>query len=285
MIHILKHAFLHSLEHLWTLLPLLFLTYLLMEYFEHKFNVKKYQNILKGKFSIPVAAVLGAVPQCGISAAAAELYSVRIISLGALVAVFMSTSDEMIPILISGGIGAGVVVKIVTLKILLAVIIGYITLLFSKPQKISKGHISHVCEDEGCGCESHGVVVSALIHTFNTVVFVFVITFILEIIIEGVGLEKLSEFALLKPYISCFIMPVIGIIPNCASSVFITQMYLSGVISPAAMISGLLINSGVGLLVLFKNNDNPKQNFSILGYLYVASVIAGLILELIGLRF
>lgn len=285
MWHTIEHALLHSLEHLAELIPLLFITYLLMECFEHKINIKNYQNILNGKFSVAVAALLGAVPQCGISAAAAELYSVRIISLGALIAVFMSASDEMIPILLSGGIDALTVVKIVGIKILIAIIVGYVTYFVTKPEKISKGHISHVCDDEHCGCESHGIFLSALIHTLNTVLFIFVITFALELIIDVAGLENISDFALLKPYISSLIMPLIGLIPNCASSVFITQLYLSNVITPAAMIAGLLANSGIGLLVLFKNNDNTKQNLKILAYLYSTSVIAGLILEFIKLSF
>lgn len=285
MLHIIEHALLHSLKHLLELVPLLFLTYLLMEYFEHKFNIKEKQDIFKGRFSILISAVLGAVPQCGISAAAAELYSVRIISLGALIAVFMSSSDEMIPILLSGGMGFSAVIKIVLLKIAIASVIGYIISFFAKPERVSKGHISHVCDDEHCGCESHGIFLSALIHTLNTALFIFVITFALEFVIDYFGLESISGFTLLKPYISCLIMPLIGLIPNCASSVFITQMYLSGVITPAAMICGLLANSGIGILVLFKNNDNAKQNLKILAYLYFMSVIAGLVLELIGLTF
>ncbi len=282
MIDIIKDTLIDGIK----LLPFLFITYLIMEYIEHKTG-NKAQNIVKksGKFGPLLGGILGVFPQCGFSAAAANLYSARIISIGTLIAVFLSTSDEMLPILISESASVGLILQILAIKLVIGVVAGFavdiITRFISKKKEDNVvDNVSHLCEHEHCDCE-HGIFKSSLKHTLNIFLFIIIITFILNIGIHLIGEENISNFITRFPTVGILICALVGFIPNCASSVIITELYLTNLISMGAMISGLLVGSGIGLLVLFKSNKNLKENLKISGILYLIGIISGFIINLV----
>ena len=258
MLDILLETIIDSLK----LLPFLFLTYLLMEYLEHKMSDKT-KKIIKnaGKAGPLYGAILGAFPQCGFSVAASNLYCGRVITLGTLIAIYLSTSDEMLPILISEKVAISSILGILAIKVV----------------------IGHLCENEKCDCKHDGIIKSTIKHTLNILLFIFLISLAFHIIIHFIGEENISNVILNKPVIGPIISGFVGIIPNCASSVIITQLYLKDLLSLGAMLSGLLVNGGVGLLILFRENKNLKQNLMITGILYFSGVISGILIEIIGI--
>ena len=269
------------------LLPFLFVTYLLMEYVEHKAGGSFEKALHKGGAIGPlIGGILGAVPQCGFSAAASNLYAGRIISLGTLFAVYLSTSDEMLPILIAEQANIPMIVKILVIKAVTGIAIGFITDLCLRLMGRDRPDwdIESLCEREHCSCEDEeGVLKPALVHTVHVFLFVIAITFLINIVVHFVVLENIRGSVIGQPVAGEFIAALIGLIPNCGASVALTQLYLDGVISLGAMIAGLLTGAGVGLLVLFRVNDHIKENFMIAGLLYVFGVIGGLIIELSGI--
>ena len=280
------HELLHILEHTITdtikILPFLLIAYLIMEYIEHK-TTQKTRNAIKksGKFGPLIGAILGAFPQCGFSVTATNLYAGRVITLGTLFAVYLSTSDEMLPILISEGVSGTLILKILGIKILIGIIAGFlIDLVYRKTHSTNNQNskIESLCEHDHCHCED-GIWKSALKHTINIFIFIFIITLLLNGIIEFVGEDTLAGLVSNRPITSALIAGLIGLIPNCASSVILTQLYLSGVLNLAVMIGGLLVNAGVGLIVLFKVNHNQKQNIKIVLTLYAIGVISAMILQ------
>lgn len=271
------------------LLPFLFITYLIMEYIEHKMGEKS-KNIIKksGKWGPFLGSILGAFPQCGFSVSATNLYAGRVITLGTLIAVYLSTSDEMLPIFISEAVSPIIILKILGIKLIVGMIAGIlidlVINLFNKDKTKEKDNeIGHICEEEHCHCNEKGIVKSAISHTLNIFLFIILITFIINIIVYFVGEELIASWILNKPIIGPMISSLIGLIPNCAASVIITNMYLENVISLGSMISGLLTGAGVGLAVLFKTNNNLKENIKIVGLLYIIGVISGVLIELIGI--
>ena len=283
MSEILEHTILDTIK----LIPFLFLTYLIMEYIEHKMSNKTKKIVEKsGKFGPAIGAILGIIPQCGFSAAASNLYAVRIISLGTLMAIFLSTSDEMIPVLISESIPIEIIIKILLIKLVIGMLAGFIIdlILRIRNNKKEQEKINDICEHEHCHCEE-GILKSSIIHTVHITVFILIITFIVNIIIHYVGEENISNIIMNVPVLGSIIAGIIGLIPNCASSVILTELYVQNLISVSTMISGLLVGSGVGILVLFKQNRNIKQNIKIIILLYSIGVISGILLELIGIKF
>ena len=269
------------------LLPFLFITYLIMEYIEHKTSEKAKDTIKKsGKFGPLIGSILGAFPQCGFSVAATNLYAARVITLGTLISVYLSTSDEMIPIFISEGASITTLIKILGIKILIGMIAGFIIDLILRLRKKDneEERIIDLCEKEHCHCD-HGIVKSALKHTINIFLFVLLITFVINIIIHLVGEETIENFVKSNVILGPVFGGIIGLIPNCAASVILTQLYLENVIPAATMISGLLVGAGVGLIVLFKMNKGIKQNLKITGLLYTIGVVSGIIIQLIGIQF
>lgn len=288
--HILEHALLHTIEDSIKLLPFLFLTYLVMEYIEHKMGEKS-KKIVKssGKFGPLIGGVLGVFPQCGFSAAAANLYAGRVITLGTLIAIFLSTSDEMLPIFISEQVDPAIIVKIIGMKLLIGIVAGFVIDAFIKGHKHKEHehdeemHIHSVCDHDHCHCEE-GIFKSACIHTLQIFAFIAIITFVLNIGVEIIGEDTLASLILNQPVIGPVLSGVVGLIPNCASSVVITQLYLEGMMSTGAMLAGLLVGSGVGVLVLFKENANIKENAKIVALLYAIGVMVGIIIECIGFQ-
>lgn len=360
MLHLLQHVIEHTLEHSISIVPFLFLTYLAMEYIEHKAE-DKVQHIIRkaGNFGPVIGAVLGAVPQCGFSTAASNFYAGRVITLGTLMAIYLSTSDEMLPILLSNQVGVAVILKLLGIKVIIGMLAGLLIDAVMRgrhkehPANVhgehehrenSYGHDEHdhrtlahahehshghehnhghshghehnhehdhghehnhehnhehdhghehghnhhhnntpiheLCEQEHCHCE-RGVVVSAVIHTVKIFLYILVITFVLNLIIELVGEDTLSGLLLNRPVVGPMIAGVVGLIPNCASSVVITQLFLSGTLGLGSMMAGLLVNAGVGVLVLFRVNRHRKENLTIVALLYMIGVVAGILLDLL----
>lgn len=266
------------------LIPFLFLTYLVMEYIEHRMGTRAKQTIQRaGKAGPFVGGLLGIVPQCGFSTVASNLYAGRIITVGTLLAVYLSTSDEMLPIFISEAVPVLTIVKILGIKCGVAIAAGFfvdsLVRLIKKapPEEMMSGHL---CEHDHCHCE-RGIVRSALVHTVKILVFIFLISVVLNLIIVFVGEDSLKHLIGKQPIVAAFLSGVVGLIPNCAASVVITELYLEQVISIGAMMSGLLVNAGVGLLVLFRVNEHRRENVKILGTLYLIGVTAGIVLELV----
>ncbi len=266
------------------LLPFLFLTYLAMEFLEHKAGEKMQDAIRRsGKGGPVIGSILGVFPQCGFSAAASNLYAGRIITMGTLMAIYLSTSDEMLPIMISENMGIAMIAKILGFKVIVGMIAGFvIDLAFRKQERNLQ--IGHICEQHHCHCEE-GIWKSALHHTVEIFLYILVISFILNLVIALMGEEALGNLILNRPVISELLAGLVGLIPNCAASVTITQLYLKGVLSAGAMIAGLLAGSGVGVLVLLRVNDDRKENLRIIVLLYVIGVIVGIMTELLGISF
>ena len=283
MLEVLEDVIIDSIK----LLPFLFITYLIMEYIVK--TSKKAKDTIKrsGKFGPFIGSILGVFPQCGFSVSATNLYAARVITLGTLIAVYLSTSDEMLPIFISEAVSIDIILKILGIKLLVGIIAGFIidlVLRIKNKNKIEDEKIVDLCEKDHCHCE-HGIVKSALKHTLNIFIFILLITLIINTAMYFIGEDNIEGFIKGKTILGPIIAGLIGLIPNCAASVIITQMYLKDMISVATMISGLLVGAGVGLAVLFRTNKGIKENIKIVALLYFIGVVSGIILELIGLSF
>ncbi len=263
-------------------LPFLFLAFLLLEYIEHKMSNKNKKLLVQNhKLGPFVGSLLGAVPQCGFSALTTNLFSSRVITIGTLIAVYLSTSDEMLPILISRGTNILIILKIIGIKIIIGIIIGYLIDLIIKSK--SKSDIHEMCSHEDCHCDEDGILKSSIIHTLKIGLFLLIATVFINLIIYFIGEEHIANFIENKTILAYFISSLIGLIPNCASSVMITELYLSNLISFGIMLSGLLTGAGVGLLILFRTNKNIKENLTILAIIYFVGVIIGYLLDIVGI--
>lgn len=270
------------------LLPFLFLTYLLMEFLEHRAGSAASDKIrTAGKFGPLWGGLLGVIPQCGFSAAASSLFSGRVITLGTLLAVYLSTSDEMLPIMISNAVPPVTLIRILAVKAAIGIITGffidffYISVMKKQNQVVD---VHKICEKEHCHCE-RGIVKSALMHTVKIFVYVLLISLLLNCLIGLIGEDVLAGLFSSIPIIGEIIAALVGLIPNCASSVVITQLYLNQIISAGAMMAGLLVNAGVGLLVLLRLNRDRRQNAAIIAMLYGAGVLWGILIEFAGITF
>lgn len=276
------------------LLPFLFAAYLAMEYMEHKMGEKAKRSMERaGRLGPAWGGIMGAFPQCGFSAAAANLYAGRIITLGTLVAVFLSTSDEMLPILISEKMDIAVIGKLLGMKVLIGAAAGFLVDLAVK-KKYRGGHvhesendsgygeIGHICEHENCHCEE-GIVKSAFRHTANIFLFLLLVMLVLNGTVHYIGEDFLANLISNRPFFGHMIAGLVGLIPNCASSVILTQLYLNQVAGLGMMMSGLLAGSGVGLAVLFRINDNAAENIKITFLLYAIGVAAGMLIDFFGI--
>ena len=265
------------------ILPFLFLAYLVMECLEHWTGGKMQAVVRKsGKAGPAIGGVLGVFPQCGFSAAAANLYAGRIITMGTLIAVFLSTSDEMLPIMISENVPFSMIGKLLLIKVLFALVAGFLVdALFRRKEE---PQIEHLCERQHCHCE-RGIWRSAFSHTWKIFLYIILISLVLNFVIALVGEETLAAVVLNKPTLSLFVSALVGMIPNCASSVVLTQLYLGGVLSAGALMAGLLSGSGVGFLVLLRVNEDRKENLRIFGLLYAFGVAAGALIQILGVSF
>ncbi len=265
------------------LLPFLFLTYLAMECMEHWAGEGMRKAIGRsGKAGPAIGGLLGIFPQCGFSAAAANLYAGRIITLGTLIAVFLSTSDEMLPVMISENVDLSMIVKILSLKVFFALAAGFLTDFFFR--KKEEPRIAHFCERHHCHCEK-GILMSAVNHTWKIFLYIMAVSLVLNFAIALIGEEALAAVILDQPVLGLFAAALVGMIPNCASSVILTQLYLGGVLGAGSLMAGLLSGSGIGFLVLIRVNDDKRENLRIFGLLYAAGVIGGAVTQLLGVKF
>ena len=259
------------------LLPFLFAAYLAIELIEERAEEKTVSLIHSaGRWGPVIGGGLGVVPQCGFSAAVSNLYAGGLITRGTLLAVFLSTSDEMLPILISGGAPAGFIVRVLGYKLLSGILVGVAVDTAERRLGRERHKTLHeLCEQEDCRCED-GVLVSALRHTLKIFVFIFAVTLVMNVAVTLLGEERLQSFILNRPVAGELLAGLIGLIPNCAASVVLTSLYLRGGVTAGAMVSGLLVGSGVGLLVLLRMNKDWRDNLVTVGILYVSGVLLGL---------
>ncbi|MBP9996108.1 MAG: arsenic efflux protein [Lachnospiraceae bacterium] len=266
------------------LIPFLLITYLLMEYLEARMQNKTKEKLHKaGKWGPLWGAVLGMLPQCGFSAAASNLYAGRVVTIGTLIAIYLSTSDEMLPIMISEAVSPVFIAGVLAVKVVSGMIVGILVdRIFAKAMKIEEHDVDihHFCEHEHCKC-GHGIIRPAIKHTLQISLFVLLVTVALNIVIGLLGTSALADFILNKPIIGELLAGIIGLIPNCAASVVITQLYLEGAMQLGTMIAGLLVGAGVGVLVLFRVNEDKKENFAIVAILYCSGVVIGMLINLI----
>ena len=268
------------------LLPFLFIAFLIIELIEHKLNKQTKKLVSKsGKVGPLIGSLLGLFPQCGFSVMATNLYVTRIITIGTLISIYLATSDEMLPIMLSQKIAFIEIVKLLGIKFICGIIWGFIIdLLLNKKSK--KENINYeICNEDHCNCHEEGVIKSTLIHTLKTLLFIMLVSFLLNMLLHFIGEDNLSKLFLKNSIFGPFISSLLGLIPNCGSSIVITELYLNGALSLGSAMAGLLTGSGVALLVLFKENKDIKENVTILSLLYGLGVISGIIIELITMIF
>ena len=289
VIDVVVDALIDSLK----ILPFLFVTYLIMEYLEHKTQEFTSSIVEKTEHFGPLwGGLIGAFPQCGFSAAASNLYAGRVITLGTLIAIYLSTSDEMVPLFISEHVPVVTLVKILAIKAVIGIIAGFLIDFVVHAYHRSKHRaendpvrIDALCEKEHCHCDDEesegliGIVKSALVHTIHIFLFVLVLTLLLGFVIEIIGEDKLAFILKTSPVISHILAGIVGLIPNCAPSVIITELYLDGMITLGTMMSGLLVGAGIGLLILFRVNDDKKENVNIALLLFVIGTVVGLLID------
>lgn len=278
-LEIMEEIFLHGIIDTLKILPFLFLTYLLMEYIEHRAEDRAERFMQSaGVFAPVVGGALGCIPQCGFSAAASSLFAGRVISVGTLVAVFLSTSDEMLPILIGGEIPVITVILIMLYKAGVGILIGLSLDLFLRLFRRNEDNINidAICESDNCHCE-RGILYSAIHHTVTITVFVLITTLAINALVFFVGEESLGAIIYDKPFVGHLVAAVIGLIPNCAASVALATLCSEGLITAGTMMSGLFSGAGVGLLILFRINRNIKENLFVVGILVFTGVVFGML--------
>ncbi|MBQ8310375.1 MAG: arsenic efflux protein [Clostridia bacterium] len=283
--HALSHSFLHTLQDTAKILPFLFLTYLLMEFLEHKAGGATERWLRgSGKVGPLLGGALGMLPQCGFSAAASGLYTGRIITTGTLIAVYLSTSDEMLPILVSSGAELPLILKLLGTKLVIGVVAGFCVdgvahLVRRRTHREPQPQIEELCERENCDCGNR-FVLSALKHTLYITLFLLIFTFAINLAIELIGEENIGALVLDRPVLGSILAALVGLIPNCASSIALTTLYMEGVISSGAMLSGLLVNAGVGLAILFRNNRPVRDSFRVVLILWCIAVVSGILIDI-----
>ena len=266
------------------IIPFLFLTYLFMEFIEHRASDKTRRFMERsGTFGPAVGGLLGAVPQCGFSSAASNFYSGRVITLGMLISIFLSTSDEMLPMMVSGRISAGAIFAILGYKAAVGILVGFSVDLVLRLAKGKRDpiNIDEICDNDNCHCE-RGILFSALHHTLTVGAFVLIITLAINALVLFIGTENISKVMYDKPFISHILAAIVGLLPNCAASVLLTDLCLEGFITVGTMLSGLFSGAGVGLLILFKVNKKLKENLAVVGILVISGTLFGFVADLLN---
>ena len=293
--HLIGHVLEHSVEDTLYLIPFLFITYLAMEWLEHKAGDKAEEAVRRAGAAGPVVgALVGIVPQCGFSAAAATLWAGRVVTLGTLFAVFLSTSDEMLPIFLAEQVAPMTILKIMGVKLMIGMVMGFVVdaaVRLARRDR-EKLRIHELCERDHChcngdceACEQQPELAYDFKHTVQVTVFIFIITLVLDGALELVGEDALAAFLGSNPVLSVLGSALVGLIPNCAASVVIAQLYVEGALGAGAMMAGLLVSAGVGLLVLFRTNRGLRQNLIVLAGLWATGVFWGLIISVFGIVF
>ncbi|MGI6230450.1 MAG: putative manganese transporter [Tractidigestivibacter sp.] len=295
------------------LVPFLFLTYLAMEALEHTTSGKMERLVSRaGHYGPLIGGALGVLPQCGFSAMAATLYSAGIVTVGTLMAVILSTSDELIPVFIAHQEPVPQLLKILAVKMVMGIVVGLVVDLVLRALRKVDGihpHIHDLCERSHCHCDEEGegreeagraghaghdhghghgklsIVRAAAIHTVQVLGFIFLITLLFGLLIEGVGQDTVASLVSQHPVRATLVAALVGLIPNCGASVTIAELYLDGVLAAGPMMAGLLSAGGVGLLVLYRTNPHPRENIAITLAIYAVSVLAGLVVSASGMLF
>ena len=279
MLDIIKDTLIDGLK----LIPFLFIAFLIIELIEHKLSKKNKKLISKtGKLGPIFGSLLGAFPQCGFSCLATNLYVTRIVSLGTLISVYLSTSDEMLPVLLSQKAPLKVIVLTILIKVIIGIIAGIVIDFVLRKKEKNIEIDNEICHEENCHCNEH-LIKSVIKHTLSITIFIMLISFVLNILIEYTGIFSENNIIANNQF-TVFVTSLIGLVPNCASSVMITTLYIKNIIEFPALISGLLTGSGVAIIILFKSNKNTKENIIILCLVYFIGVISGLIFELLGVN-
>lgn len=275
--HEIEHVLIHSLVHTANLIPVLFLAYLLMEYLEHHAGGKLNQCLQRNRNAGPFfGSLLGLIPQCGFSSAAASFFAGGAISVGTLLAVFLSTSDEMLPIMISNKIPGKTIMLILGLKLVTGLVVGFAVDFVVRKCHVNRNREIHdFCVQEHCSCEG-GIFRSALRHTIQITLMIYVVTVGLHLAFEFLPQDKITAVWQV-PVLSELMAAIIGLVPNCAASVMITNLYVQGVMGIGPLMAGLLVNAGVGLLVLLRVNKNKWENGVIIALLLFAGVLFGIL--------
>jgi len=296
MIEIFNDALIDTLK----MLPLLFIIYIVIEVIEYKYSLKLKEKVEKaGNAGPAIGALVGAVPQCGFSVISSALYTQKLVTIGTLLAVYISTSDEAIPIILSEPGKAKIIFPLILTKIVLALFAGYLVdLFYRKSNKKILNHIDkfdhnechhdHTVDETACCGHELGerpkvknLLIHPLIHTIKIFVFIFLVTLLLNYAFWQIGDENISAFFLNRSIFQPIFAALIGLIPNCAASVAIAELYLKGAISYGSTISGLSAGAGLGIIVLFKENNNSKNTLTILGLLLFFSIAAGILIDAI----
>ena len=277
LLHILEHALTDSLK----AVPFLFLAYLLMEAAEHYQSAKMEKAVSGiGKAGPLVGAALGAIPQCGFSASASNLYAAGLVSRGTLLAVFLATSDEALPILLGASEGRGMILPLLLAKVLIGIAAGY-AVDFAMSRWGRPRELFDLCEDCGCEEEGSGILKPALWHTGHILLYIFVLNLVLGLAVHLLGEELLGAILLKDSFLQPFAAALVGLIPNCAVSVLLTQLYLTGTVSFGALLAGLCSGAGLGVAVLLKMNRSKRENGQIVLTLYLIAALCGLAVQLL----
>ena len=314
---------LHALKHSAILLPFLFISYILIEVIENAFSKKVYNKFFNGKAAPLVGAGIGIVPQCGFSVVATDLYSQKKISVGTLIAIFIATSDEAIPILLGNLGDINNIYKLFALigvKFVTGVVFGYFVDFVAKKISLKqhkkqvtkhieehldatnhqqhdhseKAEKPHNADNPHKGCCGHDIeetkehpakqyLLHPLIHTLKVFAYILVVNIIFELLIHFVGEDALATFLQSSHYLTPLLACLIGLIPNCAASVVLTNLLVVGGLNFSACVAGLIVNAGIAYLVLFKQNKNHKANLAILGTMFAIGLFVGYVLMLFGL--
>lgn len=280
ILHILLHTFIDALK----TLPFLFVAYLLIEYIEHRASDKMISSLSKlGKFSPIAGAAAGLVPQCGFAITTTRLYTGGIITLGTLVAVFISTSDEAIPVLLSSPEHYRYVLYLIAIKFVVGTAFGFITDLFVKKRRLKSDepshehdHIHEHCHDDCC---DHGIWRPAFKHTFRSFLFIFGSLLVFETILHIIGEDAIASLFLSGSAAQPILAALIGFIPGCAPSIILSEMFVSSAVSFPALVAGLITNTGIGLVFLFRSNKNIKQNILFTLFLFVLASSTGMLMQ------
>ena len=302
-------VFLDALKDSLNMLPLLLIIYIGIELIEYKWGDRIRLRIQRAGSAGPaIGALGGSLPQCGFSVVGATLYTQRLVTIGTLLAIYLSTSDEALPVILSQPDKAGVIIPLILTKVLIAIVAGYsIDFIFRKTNKNVLGHIKkyesgtddskHHHQDvinDVTACCGHNInptpkfnakeiFIHPIIHTAKVFAYIFIVTLVINSVIFWIGEDILAKILASNTILQPFLAALVGLLPNCASSVAITELFLNGTITYGAVIAGLSASGGLGLLVLFKEDKNKKDVLKIIGLLYGISVFAGLLIQLFGI--
>lgn len=281
----------HALEDSVKMLPFLLVAYLLIEFLEHRHS-EKIERVLAGggRFGFLPGAALGLVPQCGFSAMAANLYGSKVITLGTLMAVYLATSDEAIPLLVSMPTYWDKLAVLMVIKVVYAIVVGFVldfVLRGVLPKGLRGGYTGHAdevdCHEEHSDAEGNEKPIwqAALRHTLEIFVFIFAFSLVFGMIVEGVGEDVFAEMLGGMGFFQPVVAALVGLIPNCAASVLLTQLYVEGALRFSSLVAGLCTGAGVGLAVLWRANPSWKQNLFITGLTWAAGAFVGVAMQVV----